>query len=358
MDVEGREGEREISTQLNRASRRDFYRRRGRPLSLSLLSLPPPPRHTTMASLRWCVVLPSLLFAVLVVLLPIVSTQSFQILLPPATPTTTDVIPGPAPLPANLTASPLPNPPDPALGSQTYTIADTPPQGVHMSMGVPSNMLGISIELSVANDYLGNKVGEPAYILLNYLEAIRVRAGQGAILRIGGNTQDTAIYDADYNGVILKTGGGFSNGVPVTPTIEYSTVVFNLIAQVASQVDAKVIWGVNMVNDSAGFTVPMVAAVRKAIHDNVLFYLVSASQPAKRSCIVLIPFPLRRSATSQTGMSSLADDRPTIHKKSIWRNGAISRTASLPPTTATALVSLVGPACAATGRLSRCFKTE
>jgi len=271
-------GEKASMDELNRALRRDFERRTKRqPFFYSVL--PPLPRRLTMASLRWCVVLPSLLFAVLVVLLPIVSTQSFQILLPPATPTTTDVIPGPAPLPANLTASPLPDPPDPALGSQTYTLADAPPAGVQMSMGVPSNMLGISIELSVANDYLGDKVGEPAYILLNYLEAIRVRAGQGAILRIGGNTQDTAIYDPDYNGVIMKTGGGFSNGVPVTPTVEYSTVVFNLIAQVANQVDAKVIWGVNMVNDSAGFTVPMVAAVRKAIQNHVLFYLVSAGSP-------------------------------------------------------------------------------
>jgi hypothetical protein len=143
-----------------------------------------------------------------------------------------------------------------------------------MSIGIPSNMLGISIELSVANDYLGDKVGEPAYILLNYLEAIRVRAGQGAILRVGGNTQDTAIYDTSYTGVIAKSGGGISNGVPVTPTIEYGTVIFNLISQVADQVDAKVIWGVNMVNNTAPFTVPMVAAARKAIEDNILFYLV------------------------------------------------------------------------------------
>lgn len=239
-----------------------------------------------MTSLRWCVVLPSLLLAVLVVLLPIVSTQSFEILLPPATPTTTNVVPGPAPLPANLTAAPLPDPPSPALSSTKYTIADTPPAGTIMSMGIPSNMLGISIELSVANDYLGDKVGEPSYILLNYLEAIRARAGQGAILRIGGNTQDTAVYDASYTGVIAKSGGGISNGVPVTPTIEYGTVVFNLIAQVAQKVDAKVIWGVNMVNNTAAFTVPMVAAVRSAIKDNMLFYLVSAlmSFYAKMRC--------------------------------------------------------------------------
>ncbi|UZJ57367.1 hypothetical protein CBS101457_006687 [Exobasidium rhododendri] len=210
----------------------------------------------------------------LVLLLPIVTSQTFQILLPPATPTTTDVVPGPLPTAANLTAQPLPDPPSPALSSVTYTVADTPPDGAYMSIGVPSNLLGISIELSVANDYLGDKIGEPAYQLLNYLEAIRVRAGQGAVLRIGGNTQDTAIYDVNYGGVIEKIGGGMSNGVPVTPTVEYSTTVFNLIAQVAIAVDSKVIWGVNMVNDSAGFTTPMIAALRDVIKSNLLFYLV------------------------------------------------------------------------------------
>jgi hypothetical protein len=237
-----------------------------------------------MLGTHWIIVLPSLVFGVLVLLLPFATSQSFQILLPPATPTTTGIVQGPEPTAANLTAQPLPDPPSPALSSETYTIADTPPDGMYMSIGVPSNLLGISIELSVANDFLGDKIGEPSNQLLNYLEAIRVRAGRGAVLRIGGNTQDTAIYDADYAGVIEKIGGGISNGVPVTPTVEYSTTVFNLIAQVALAVDSKVIWGVNMVNNTASFTTPMVAALRKAINENILFYLVSA-----RSMAPLLP---------------------------------------------------------------------
>lgn len=223
----------------------------------------------------WWLVIPSLAFGALVMLLPLVYSQTFQIILPPATPLTTDLIPGPAPTTANLTDRPLPGLPDPSLGSQTFTIADTPPDGVFMSIGIPANMLGISIELSVADDFLGDKIGEPAYQLLNYLESIRVRAGTGAVLRIGGNTQDTAIFDESFGGVITKTGGGTINGVPVTPTIEYSKTVFHLIGQVASKVDAKVIWGVNMVNDTAPFTVPMVAAIRDALPEHILFYLVS-----------------------------------------------------------------------------------
>lgn len=237
-----------------------------------------------MTGIHWWIALPSLVFALVMILIPIVSSQSFEILLPPATPVTTDIVQGPPATPANLTAQPLPTPPDPALGTQSFDLEDTPPDGVIMSQGVPSNMLGISIELSVANNFLGDKLGEPSYILLNYLESLRVRAGQGAILRIGGNTQDTAIYDANYNGVIAKTGGGIINGVPVTPTVEYSSKVFGLIAQAASLVDAKVIWGVNMVNESAGFTVPMVAAVRKALDANLLFYLVG-NEPDRYSLI-------------------------------------------------------------------------
>lgn len=238
-------------------------------------SLPSRPSQYTMTRSSWWLVLPSIALALIVLLIPLVSSQSFQILLPPATPTTTDVVPGPLPSAANLAVQPLPPLPDVALGTQTFSVPDTPADGSVMSMGIPANMLGISIELSVANDFLGDKIGEPAYQLLNYLESIRIRAGTGAILRVGGNTQDTAIFDTSYTGVIEKFGGGIINGVPVTPTIEYSEVVFNLIAQVAQKVDSKVIWGVNMVNESAGFTVPMVASVRKTLEDNILFYLVS-----------------------------------------------------------------------------------
>ncbi|PWN36622.1 uncharacterized protein FA14DRAFT_115618, partial [Meira miltonrushii] len=139
---------------------------------------------------------------------------------------------------------------------------------------VPANLLGLSLELSVANDFVGDKIGEPAYQLLNYLNSIRLRAGRGALLRIGGNTQDTAIFNQSFTGILQKSGGGFSNGVPITPSLEYGNLIFELIDQVATAVDSEVIWGVNMVNYTAPFTVPMVKEARDALGDSLSFYLV------------------------------------------------------------------------------------
>lgn len=135
-------------------------------------------------------------------------------------------------------------------------------------------MLGLSLELSVANDFVGDTVGEPAYQLLNYLDAIRVRAGRGPLVRIGGNTQDTAIYNTSFTGILTKTGGGMANGVPITPSLEYGDLIFDLISQVTSAVDAEVIWGINMVNNTAPFTISMVRKVRETLGDNLKFFLV------------------------------------------------------------------------------------
>lgn len=122
-----------------------------------------------------------------VVLACTAACQSFPILLPPATPTSTDMAVGPPPPVSNLTAQPLPAPPQPALGTQQFTIQLVPPDpSVYQSIPVPANFLGISLELSVADDYLGQEIGEPNYQFLNYLNNIRVRAGVGPVLRIGG----------------------------------------------------------------------------------------------------------------------------------------------------------------------------
>ncbi|PWN88649.1 hypothetical protein FA10DRAFT_268812 [Acaromyces ingoldii] len=202
--------------------------------------------------------------------------QSFPILLPPATPTSTDMAVGPPPPASNLTAQPLPAPPQPALGTQQFTIQLVPPDpSVYQSIPVPANFLGISLELSVADDYLGQEIGEPNYQFLNYLNNIRIRAGVGPVLRIGGNTQDTAIYNESFAGIITKLHGGYSEtGVPITPSIEYGASIFALTAQVVHSVDAHVVWGVNMVNNTASFTVPMVSSIRKALGDQLLLLLV------------------------------------------------------------------------------------
>ncbi|MCO5583362.1 hypothetical protein L7F22_037272 [Adiantum nelumboides] len=203
-----------------------------------------------------------------------VNGQQFAIFPPPATPTSPDVLGGPPPAAADLNIAPMPAPPNPAIGTQTTTVNNVPPDGVIPGIPVPANLLGLSLELSVANDFVGDKIGEPAYQLLNYLNSIRVRAGRGALLRIGGNTQDTAIFNESFTGILQKTGGGMSGGVPITPSLEYGNLIFELIDQVASAVQSEVIWGVNMVNNTAPFTVPMVKEARDALGDSLSFYLV------------------------------------------------------------------------------------
>ena len=70
-------------------------------------------------------------------------------------------------------------------------------QAANFEVGIPQrgNFLGFSIELSVADVIMGKNGEQLKPEFLNYLANIQVRAGQGPLIRVGGNTQEgSTIY--------------------------------------------------------------------------------------------------------------------------------------------------------------------
>lgn len=72
-------------------------------------------------------------------------------------------------------------------------------QAQNQQVGIPQrgNFLGFSIELSVADVILGKNGEQLKPQFLNYMANIQVRAGQGPVIRVGGNTQEGSTIFAD-----------------------------------------------------------------------------------------------------------------------------------------------------------------
>jgi len=94
-----------------------------------------------------------------------------------------------------------PTPPSPPATSNSIappvSAATASAQGRDVSIPQRGNFLGFSIELSVADVVLGKNGDQLKPQFLNYLANIQTRAGQGAIIRVGGNTQEDATIHAN-----------------------------------------------------------------------------------------------------------------------------------------------------------------
>lgn len=77
--------------------------------------------------------------------------QPLLVLTAPATPYQTNIV-GPAPPVPDEVLVPLPQNPQPPLGQAGFQI-NLFPEGIAPSIPIPPNMLGLSIELSVADEF-------------------------------------------------------------------------------------------------------------------------------------------------------------------------------------------------------------
>lgn len=151
-----------------------------------------------------------------------------------------------------------------------------------LSIPQKGNLLGFSIELSVADqirashsppfhqrvtDHVCPTVGKSTSAInvefLNYLENIRLRAGTGAILRVGGNSQDTSTLfssglpdGAELDKINLGVG---ANGVINTPITNYSPDLLYLLSNVSSLVGAQWYFGLAF-NDTSNDANALLAA--------------------------------------------------------------------------------------------------
>lgn len=98
---------------------------------------------------------------------------------------------------SNLRLNPPPPPQPPTTALDLVIPADPNAAGFPLSIPQKGNFLGFSIELSVATTLLGDSPTNLKPTFLNYLANIQTRIGEGALIRVGGNTQDSSTLFVD-----------------------------------------------------------------------------------------------------------------------------------------------------------------
>lgn len=113
------------------------------------------------------------------------------------------------------------------------------------------------------------------------MQNVGARAGTGPLIRIGGNTQDTAIYNNSSPKPVEKVSEQTynpDNGAPVTPDLEYSKVLFDIMEANLQALNSQLIFGINMVQINADFTNPMVSDLSSELRSR-LFALLVGNEP-------------------------------------------------------------------------------
>ncbi|KAL9935098.1 hypothetical protein V8E36_006174 [Tilletia maclaganii] len=206
------------------------------------------------------------------------AVMNLTVLAPPSTPVSANLNPGPPLPPSNFTAQPLPQPPNPALGSAVIQL-DLLNPNITAGIPVPANFLGISVELSIAPDVFGEQLSNLYAPFLNYIATIseRLPAAMGPSIRVGGNTQDTAVFNSSALAPVVKdTAHGIDDrtGAPITPSIQISSRLFDIMQAIGKTLRIEWIFGVNMVNNDADFTPPMVSEVTSKLGNSLQMLLV------------------------------------------------------------------------------------
>lgn len=107
------------------------------------------------------------------------------------------------------------------------------------------------------------------------------RAGIGPLIRVGGNTQDTSIYNNSSPKPVIKVSPQTynpDNGAPVTPDLEYSKVLFDILESALISLNSQLIFGLNMVQINATFTPEMVSDLSFELKSR-LFALLVGNEP-------------------------------------------------------------------------------
>ncbi|WVR06098.1 hypothetical protein IAU60_003126 [Kwoniella sp. DSM 27419] len=148
-----------------------------------------------------------------------------------------------------------PSPPESPVTSFSLNVPNTPEAvaAANLQLSIPQkgNFLGFSVELSVANTIMGSSATNLKVPFLNYMSNIQNRAGAGAIVRVGGNSQEgsTIFTDALPDGGVLNK-IKVSDNPTETPIINYSVDLFYLMRNITGLVGVDWYFGLSF-NESA-----------------------------------------------------------------------------------------------------------
>jgi hypothetical protein len=143
-----------------------------------------------------------------------------------------------------------------------------------LSLIVPGDFLGFSIEMSVVTQVIGLNSSFVSVPFLNLMSNLAARGG-GVRVRIGGNTQDYAVYVSSISdgSIIEKLDASAINNPTETPPVLYTVDMFYLMGNVSHL--AKVQWYLGIpFNDTTNLRLQIAEYGDRILGDNILGYQV------------------------------------------------------------------------------------
>ncbi|KAG8731483.1 hypothetical protein FRC10_001693, partial [Ceratobasidium sp. 414] len=146
------------------------------------------------------------------------------------------------------------------------------PQGGLPGLSIPQkgSYLGFSIELSVATRVVGTNSSILSVPFLNHIANVANRGGAVRV-RVGGNTQETAILRQEGfpdGRILVKTGSATTT--TVTPHVEFAPDLVKMLAGIASLVKTEIFLGLNFNNvQDPSNAVAFAALAEQTLGDNL-----------------------------------------------------------------------------------------
>ncbi|TBU60016.1 hypothetical protein BD310DRAFT_976178 [Dichomitus squalens] len=170
-------------------------------------------------------------------------------------------------------------PPLPSPMPATSFALTLPNQGQHMSgLSIPQrgDFYGFSIEMSVVEQVIGKSASFIQVPFLNLLATLADRANNVRI-RVGGDTQEMAslVDGLPHNAMVANVNSAINGSINMgqTPTLEYTSELLYLLANVSSLVNVKWFLGIPM-NDTTHFRLQIAELGDAVLGENVLGYQV------------------------------------------------------------------------------------
>ncbi|KAK0243051.1 glycoside hydrolase family 79 protein [Armillaria nabsnona] len=146
--------------------------------------------------------------------------------------------------PTVLNAPPIPDP----LPPMQFGIQLQNGGTMGVSIVQSGSFVGFSIEMSVANQALGKNSSYIQVPFLNLMANLQQRAGR-VYVRVGGNTQETAVYvDSLPDGKMIQKDNTNTTNPTQTPPLDYTNDLFHLMRGISELVNIRWFLGIPFFN--------------------------------------------------------------------------------------------------------------
>ncbi|EIM85606.1 uncharacterized protein STEHIDRAFT_99214 [Stereum hirsutum FP-91666 SS1] len=161
----------------------------------------------------------------------------------------------------------------PSVRAQSTGVSVSIPSSPATSNVVHPNFLGISLELSAINLYFGNDTSSTPAPVQNYFTTLRnFTSGDYPLrLRIGGNSMDSATYNASQSPILISTD---PNANPNDEIVDFGPVFFDVIDKIGQEFNAQYLLGLSLRDPTNTNNAIVAAASQQKLGDRLDAFLL------------------------------------------------------------------------------------